>query len=146
MDYISHARLAISSLTVYRGILKNPAVKKYADLLEAVHGADVRNFVDAYCGFYYVILSSGKSSVTEYIDEIIENDDNAFTAAASRGGRDAVPIHLYKAAEHDMSALKSAVFAASSIKEAAEKNFCEESCADIIRGLPEWETSPIKKS
>lgn len=140
MDKILKSRLALSSLTVFRGLLDDTVVSSYSELLEAVHGIDIRSFVDAYCKFYYNLLSKDTVSVSDYLTKAVLYDRSIFKRQAD-GGKAALPDPILKAAEHDLDAIKTSLLPASAIKEAAQQHFDDTEYTDLISNLPEWEVS-----
>lgn len=139
MDKILKSRLALSSLTVFRGLLEDTVVNSYSELLEAVHGIDIRSFVDSYCRFYYNLLSKDTVSASDYLSKAVLYDRSIFKRRAAYGK--AVPDSVVKAAEHDLAALKTSLLPASAIKEAAQQFFDDAEYSDLISNLPEWEVS-----
>lgn len=138
MKKITAARLALSSLTVYRGLLKDATVLKYSRLLEAAQGVDLRGFLDAYGDFFYHISQQAETSLPDYLAERVCYDDNLFARRAAAEG--AITPELKTAAENDLRMLAQSLLSASEIKTEAADNFGEES-ETFIPYLPEWKSN-----
>ena len=115
MNKITRARLALSSLTIYRGILNDETVAKYINLLESVQGVDLRRLVDAYGEFFYSLVSNGTLSLPEYLTKKVMYDDNIFVRQAA-GLKQTVAPELLCAAENDLCLLRQSLLTASEIK------------------------------
>lgn len=140
MEVITKSRLALSSLTVYRGILSDKTVSEYMDLLETAHGVDIRSFFDAYGAFFNSLMAKGAASLPEYLGNMILYDDNIFSRQAAASGRESVAPELFRAAENDLALLKKALLTAAEIKHAASENFeCDDGEIEkLLENLPEW--------
>ncbi len=156
MDRICTARLALSALTVYRGLWRDGVFAAYARLLEAVRGASARAFFDAYGEFYAALGAlpdafapeasggeDGAPSFPEHVEALLRGDDNPFSRAAAANRAAGA---LSGAAENDFALLSRALLPAETIKAAACEAFCEQDAElrGLLLGLPEWEHVPLR--
>lgn len=137
---IETARLALSSLTVYRGLLGDEVIDKYMRLLEAVKGVELRGFLNAYSDFYYSLLKREKLSLLQYYEKLLKASDNIFSRHAKSGE---VEPELLSAAENDLRLLEASIISADEIKGEALKNF-DGFGSDFIKALPEWRSEEVK--
>lgn len=137
---IETARLALSSLTVYRGLLGDEVINKYMRLLEAVKGVELRGFLNAYSDFYYSLLKKEKLSLLQYFEKLLQGSDNIFSRHAKSGN---VEPELLSAAENDLNLIETSILSADEIKSEALKNF-DGFGSDFIKSLPEWRSEEIK--
>lgn len=154
VDRICTARLALSALTIYRGLWRDGVFAAYARLLEAARGAemraaDARVFLDAYGSFYAALGASpdawrdsgGAPSFPEHVEALLRGDDNPFSRAAAANRAAGA---LLGAAENDFALLSRALLPAEEIKAAACEAFGEEDAElrGLLLDLPEWEHVP----
>lgn len=137
MDKITRARLCLSALSVYRGVLKDGTAAAYARLLEAVHGAELRGFLEAYGSFFAALSAKGETSIADRFCTLARYDDNVFSRSAAFGGRVTVAPEIFDAAENDFSLFCRAVVSAAEVKSVAAENFGHDG-AGLIEALPEW--------
>lgn len=140
MKITEAARLALSSLTVFRGLLGDDTINKYLHLLESARGVELRGFLNAYGEFYCSLLQKGKLSLPQYIDELLIIDNNIFSSHARSGN---VEPELISAAENDLRLVISSILTANDIKKEALKNF-DGFGNEFIKNLPEWRSEEIK--
>lgn len=137
---IEAARLALSSLTIYRGLLSDEIVNKYLRLLESVRGVELRGFLNAYGDFYYSLLQKEKLSLPQYIEKLLKSSDNIFSKHERSGN---IELELFSAAENDLRLIETSILTSNEIKKEALENF-DGFGSDFIKALPEWRNEEIK--
>lgn len=144
MDKLTKARLALSSLTVYRNILNDKNASGFQNLLEAANGVDLRGFCEAY-GVFLAQLSVcfGQIDFSVCIEELIKYDDNAFSRQAAGKPLSDIDELLLCAARHDLAAIGEVMgLSAADIKEQAVINFADDAVGEeLIKSLPEFKTA-----
>ena len=83
MNNVNRTKLLLSSLSVFRGIMKRSVVKAYYKLLLSLD-SEPDEFLNAYGDFYSLISERGFSSRLAYaMTEAALFDENCFTRAAA---------------------------------------------------------------
>lgn len=136
-------KLAISSLSVYRNLLKDPVVNKFVELIDCLcsgkDGLDnVAAFFNLYNDFFFSLASSSTSFSNYIIDKIIY-DDNPFAQQCSTGEA----CHLTAAAKKDLETLQLlANISPQEIKAQAQELYYDVEIAQkLLAELPEWDQS-----
>lgn len=140
MNSVQKARLALSSLGIYRPLLENPTVSAFARVLEAAHGAEVQGFLDAYGAFISLIAPvravKGVLDFSNVLHTLVQQNDSLFA-------RQAAGKHVEKAvrdaAAHDLEALSNVLnLSPREIKQAACASFDDADSIELIKTLPDF--------
>lgn len=108
MNNVIKARLMLSSLSVFRGILDRSVPKAFFELLSALETAP-EEFLSAYGKFYSLISERGCSDRLAYsFTEAALFDENCFTRAAAAGKYSELPDEVLKAVKRDCEAILAA--------------------------------------
>ncbi len=138
MNNVNRVKLLLSSLSVFRGIMKRSVPKAYYDLLLSLDKEpDV--FLNAYGEFYSLISERNCSDRLAYsMTEAALFDENCFTRAAAAGKYNLLPDNVLKAVKRDCEA----ILAASSITsdEVIESYKYYNNIKDIAELLPKWQS------
>ena len=78
MDKLQSLNLRIHTLTVFRSLLTDPVIKALCDYLFTLEKADVVEKVSAYSDFVSLVYKSANGNLTEYIRDIVNNDENTY--------------------------------------------------------------------
>ncbi|MDD3315048.1 MAG: ATP-binding protein [Syntrophaceticus sp.] len=137
-------KLAISSLSIYRNLLKDPVINKFVELIDCLcSGKDAIDnaaaFLNLYNDFFFALASSS-TSFSDYIIDKIIYDDNPFAQRCSTGEKCG---HLTDAAKKDLETLQLiANISSKEIKAQAQEHYYD---VEIAQGplseLPEWDQS-----
>jgi len=136
---LSTVSLQLNSLTVYRTILQNETVSRFARALDAAQSGAVSVFCESYGSFLKQLSEeTGSFDFAALVEQLVCYDDNAFSRAAAREEKPAGYQVLLASASFDLEALR-AVFAvkAADLKKAAlasENN----PDANLVSRLPEY--------
>jgi predicted AAA+ superfamily ATPase len=139
-------KLTISSLSIYRNLLKDPVIMKFIELVNCLctkmDATDkAATFINLYNDFFFSLASSSTSFSNYIIDKIIY-DDNPFSHRCSTGEECG---NLADAAKNDLKNLQlMADISPKEIKEKAQEYYYVEIDQDLLSELPEWE--PRSKS
>lgn len=137
MNNVNRTKLLLSSLSVFRGIMKRSVVKAYYKLLLSL-GSEPDEFLNAYGDFYSLISERGFSSRLAYaMTEAALFDENCFTRAAAAGKYDTLPDNVLKAVKRDCEAILAASSLTSEEVLKAYKYYDE--IKEIADSLPRWE-------
>ncbi|MCG9968048.1 ATP-binding protein [Pelotomaculum terephthalicicum JT] len=140
-------KTALDSLTVYRGILKNPLIKKLYILLEKLCavGEDFDALLIEYNNFFYHLSQADEyRNFKHYVITCVLYDENAFTRIAEKHSFADIDIPLLRTVENDLEnlhkvamlssrELKNIILSGYAAKYNSEKNTAEK--------LPEWDSS-----
>ncbi len=142
MNTVQKARLALSSLGLYRPLLEKPVVAAFARVLETAHGGELRGFLDAYGAFISLLAparaTTGVLDFSGVLRTLVEQNDSLFARQAA-GGQ--VEQAVRAAAARDLAALSMALdLSPREIKAAASASFDDDDSVAFIDSLPDFIT------
>ena len=106
-DFMS-INLQINALTVYRAVLRDETIARFARVLNAAQSGSASDFCEHYGAFLQQLSNqTGSFDLARHIERLIRYDDNAFTRSAAQGGRSEGYLALRKAARFDLDALRA---------------------------------------
>jgi predicted AAA+ superfamily ATPase len=144
MNNVNRTKLLLSSLSVFRGIMKRSVVKAYYKLLLSLD-SEPDEFLNAYGDFYSLISERGFSNRLAYaMTEAALFDENCFTRAAAAGKYDTLPDNVLKAVKRDCEAILAASSLTSEEVLKAYKHYGE--IWEIADSLPRWEAGECAPS
>ena len=144
MNNVNRTKILLSSLSVFRGIMKRSVVKAYYKLLLSLD-SEPDEFLNAYGDFYSLISERGFSNRLAYaMTEAALFDENCFTRAAVAGKYDTLPDNVLKAVKRDCEAILAASSLASEEVLKAYKYYDE--IKEIADSLPRWEAGDCAPS
>lgn len=144
MNNVNRTKLLLSSLSVFRGIMKRSVVKAYYKLLLSLD-SEPDEFLNAYGDFYSLISERGFSNRLAYaMTEAALFDENCFTRAAAAGKYDTLPDNVLKAVKRDCEAILAASSLTSEEVLKAYKYYDE--IKEIADSLPRWEAGECAPS
>ncbi len=144
MNNVNKIKFMLSSLSVFKGIMKRSVVKAYYDLLLSLESEPDR-FLNVYGNFYSVISERGFSNRLAYaLTEAAMFDENCFTRAAAAGKYNTLPNDVLAAVKRDCEAILAASkLTPDDIIGAYKYN---DEIKDIIPSLPRWQSGECAKS
>lgn len=144
MNNVNRTKWLLSSLSVFRGIMKRSVVKAYYKLLLSLD-SDIDEFLNAYGDFFSLISERGFSGRFAYaMTEAALFDENCFTRAAAAGKYDTLPENVLKAVKRDCEAILAASSLTSDEVLKAYKYYDE--IKEIADFLPCWEAGECAPS
>ena len=144
MNNVNKTKLLLSSLSVFRGIMKRSVVKAYYQLLLSLD-SEPDEFLNAYGDFYSLISERNCSSKLAYsMTEAALFDENCFTRAAAAGKYDLLPENVLKAVKRDCEAILAA--ASLTPEEVLSSYKYYDEIKEIADTLPRWETGECAES
>lgn len=144
MNNVNRTRLMISSLSVFRGIMKRSVPKAYYRLLMSLD-KEPDEFLNAYGDFYSLISERNCSDRLAYsMTEAALFDENCFTRAAAAGKYNLLPQNVLKAVKRDCEAILAAASLTSSEILASYKYYDE--ISEIADSLPTWQSGECAPS
>ena len=144
MNNVNRTKLLLSSLSVFRGIMKRSVVKAYYKLLLSLD-SEPDEFLNAYGDFYSLISERGFSNrLACAMTEAALFDENCFTRAAAAGKYDTLPDNVLKAVKRDCEAILAVSSLASEEVLKAYKYYDE--IKEIADSLPRWEAGDCAPS
>jgi len=105
---IQKTRIAMESLGIYRGLLKDDVISKLHILFEylAKNPHDIIGTLSIYNEFYYTLMKKGEGcSLKDYIIEEIIFHDNIFATLVQKGGLEHISCNIAQAATQDLKNL-----------------------------------------
>lgn len=144
MNNVAKTRLMMSSLSVFRGIMKRSVPKAYYNLLLSLD-KQPDEFLKAYGEFYSLVSERGCSDHLAYsMTEAALFDENCFTRAAAGGTDNKLPVEVLRAVKRDCEAILSA--ANLTADEVLDAYAFKDEIADIIDTLPRWQSGECAES
>lgn len=144
MNNVAKTRLMMSSLSVFRGIMKRSVPKAYYNLLLSLD-KQPDEFLKAYGEFYSLVSERGCSDRLAYsMTEAALFDENCFTRAAAGGTDNKLPVEVLRAVKRDCEAILSA--ANLTADEVLDAYAFKDEIADIIDTLPRWQSGECAES
>lgn len=144
MNNVTRAKLNLSSLSIFRGILTRSVPKAFYRLLCAL-GEEPGEFLTRYGEFYSLISERGCSDKLAYaLTEAALFDENCFTLAAAGGVHSELPDEVLRAVKRDCEAILSASRLSSGEVLRAYSRYDE--IAEVANDLPEWRCGECAES
>lgn len=144
MNNVTKTRLMLSSLSVFRGIMKRSVPKSYYNLLLSLD-KQPDEFLRAYGEFYSLVSERGCSDRLAYsMTEAALFDENCFTLAAAGGTDNQLPDEVLRAVKRDCEAILAA--ANLSADEVLDAYAYKDEIADVISSLPRWQAGECAES
>ena len=110
MSDLKSVSLQLNALTVYRVVLQDETIARFARVLNAAQGGSASAFCESYGAFLQQLSDqTGSFDLAGHIEQRIRYDDNAFTRASAQGGRSEGYLALRKAAMFDLDAIRGVV-------------------------------------
>lgn len=103
---LSNLSLGLHSLCVFRDLLFDPVVSKLLKLLDCIDGEKIKTKVDAYSDFVSELYKSKHSSLGDYIQNAVNNNENPYVKALGR--KDAVSESLKNSVVAELNTLQAA--------------------------------------
>ena len=139
MNDLNTVSLQLNSLTVYRSVLEDETVSRFARVLKCAQSGDTASFCEQY-GAFLQSLSFATASLdfSAHLQQLLLFDENAFSRAAAGKSKRESYCALKNNAEFDLEAIVSvANIAAVQLKNALlESNNGEQK--ELITRLPEY--------
>lgn len=144
MNNVTKTRLMLSSLSVFRGIMKRSVPKSYYNLLLSLD-KQPDEFLRAYGEFYSLVSERGCSDRLAYsMTEAALFDENCFTLAAAGGTDNQLPDEVLRAVKRDCEAILAA--ANLSADEVLDAYTYKDEIDDVISSLPRWQAGECAES
>lgn len=144
MNKVKKARLQLSSLSVFRGILNRTVPRAFYNLLCSLNKKP-EEFLNVYGEFFSLISERGCADRLSYaITETALFDENCFTRAAAAGKSHRLPDEVLKAVKRDCLSIINA--SSLSADEVLNSYAFSADIAGIIEGLPKWEVGECAES
>ncbi len=144
MNEVNTAKLNLSSLSIFRGILLRSVPKAFYNLLCALDKPP-EDFLRLYGEFFALISERGCADRLAYsFTEAALYDENCFTRSAAGGTHNELPDEVLKAVRRDCEAILAAANLSS---EQVLKAYCRyEEIAEIAKTLPVWHSGECAES
>ncbi len=144
MNNVNKTKFLLSSLSVFRGIMKRSVPKAFYNLLLSLE-KEPDEFLNAYGDFYSLISERNCSDRLAYsMTEAALFDENCFTKAAAAGKYDTLPQNVLKAVKRDCEAILSAASLTSD--EVLESYRLYDEIKEIADTLPRWQSGDCAPS
>ena len=139
MNDLAAVSLQLNSLTVYRALLQDETVSRFARALAAAQGGVAESFLETYGSFFQSLCASVRPlDFAAHLERLMRYDDNAFSRAAAQGQEDDAYLALRGAAMFDLEAIRAAAgITASALKKSIFARGNDDFAA-LINRLPEY--------
>ena len=139
MNDLTTINLQLNSLTVYRSLMQNETVSRFARVLKSAQSGVADSFCECYGAFLQSLTQeTGSLDFAAHLERLMRYDDNAFARAAATGEKSLAYQALRKTAEFDLEALCAvANMTASELKKAVVSRGNDE-YAEWISHIPEY--------
>ena len=139
MNDLNTISLQLNSLTVYRTLLQNETVARFARVLNSAQSG----VADSFCACYGAFLNSlmketGSLDFAAHLERLMRYDDNAFARAAALSEKNEHYQALRNAAAFDLEALSAVVNLSSTDLKKAVIALVDETEKAWISRLPEY--------
>ncbi len=144
MNEVNTAKLNLSSLSIFRGILSRSVPKAFYNLLCALDKSP-EDFLRLYGEFFALISERGCADRLAYsFTEAALYDENCFTRHAAGGTYGELPKEVLKAVRRDCESILSA---ANLTSEQVLKAYCRyDEIAEVAENLPVWHSGECAES
>lgn len=144
MNNAKNTLYMLSSLSVFRGIMKRSVPKAFYDLLCCLDKEPVE-FLNAYGNFYSLISERGFSNNLAYaFTEAALFDENCFTRSAAGGKYSQLPENILQAVKRDCQVvLKASQLTADDVINSYK---FKDEIIDLINDLPKWNCGKCAES
>ena len=139
MNDLNTVSLQLNSLTVYRSVLEDETVSRFARVLKCAQSGDTASFCEQYGAFLQSLsLANDSLDFSAHLEQLLLFDENAFSRAAAGGSTQDSHPALKKAAAFDLDAIVTATsVSAAQLKNALlESNKGEQQV--LLSRLPEY--------
>lgn len=144
MNNVLKAKLQLSSLSIFRGIMRRTVPNAFYRLLCSLEEKP-QVFLSVWGEFYSLIAERGCSGSLAYaLTEAALYDENCFTRAAAGGNHTALPENVLKAVKRDCEAILSA--ARLSADEVLSGYAYYDEIKEIADSLPRWKCGECAES
>ena len=75
----------LHTLTVFRGILKDPVISSLMKYLDSLDDSDYITSADAYCEFASALFSSHRDNLSKHVQSIVNDDENVYVRNICKG-------------------------------------------------------------
>lgn len=139
MNDLTTINLQLNSLTVYRSLLQDETVSRFARVLKSAQSGVADSFCICYGAFLQTLTEeTGSLDFAAHLERLLRYDDNAFARASATGEKSESYLALRKAATFDLEALCAvANMTASELKKAVVSRGNDE-YAEWISRIPEY--------
>ena len=132
--------LRLNALTVYRSMLQNETLSRFARAWTAAQGGETAAFCESYGSFLQELSQkTGSFDFASYLEELLRYDDNAFSRAAAKREENESYENLREAAAYDLET----IFALASVSASELKKTvlvaAKATGIDWISRLPEYQ-------
>lgn len=146
MNELQAERFALSSLTVYREVRRDPVIQLLIKLMSQQYPT-VFDAAEDYAQMYALLSeSSCKGDLTSYLYQKTLYDENSFTRQASWGEYSIMSPSLRHAATRDLTTLwRTSGINASRLKSCIAGQFNDPAISQLVEQLPDYDTLPPVK-
>lgn len=138
MNKIHDIMLGLSSLSVYRGVLKRSVIKSYIKLISSLNLAP-EQFLSSYGEFFNLLAKRNiADNLAKYITETVLFDDNVFSLACAGNKKDAISERVLSAVKNDLNIIYG--FSQITSEDIFNEYKYKDDIAGIISSLPRWDT------
>lgn len=139
MNDLNTVSLQLNSLTVYRSVLQDETVSRFARVLKSAQSGEAASFCEHYGAFLQSLSFSNDSlDFSAHLEQLLRYDENAFSRTAACGIMQ-TDSALTKAALFDLEAIASV----ASVSASQLKGMLHEKNEGFISRLPEYENNSL---
>ena len=139
MNELFQVSLQLNSLTVYRALLEDETVSRFARVLTAAQSGVASAFLESYGAFLHSLSQAEDSlNFSSHLEKLLRYDDNAFSRAAARGTLSDAYKNQRKAALYDLESICSVSAVTFEMLKQAFVDHSEAQQAVMVKHLPEY--------
>jgi len=139
LNNLSTINLRLNALTVYRTLLQDETIARFARVLNAAQSGSIVLFMENYGAFLQRLSQeTGSFDFAAHIERLIRFDNNAFTRAAARGESSASYQALRKAALNDLETVRAVAGIKPEVLKTAVLSGDDNPDASLVSCLPEY--------
>jgi len=139
LNNLSTISLRLNALTVYRTLLQDETIARFARVLNAAQSGSIALFMENYGAFLQQLSQeTGSFDFAAHIERLIRFDNNAFTRAAARGESSASYQVLRKAALNDLEAVRAVAGIKPEVLKTAVLSGDDNAISSLVSCLPEY--------
>ena len=130
-------RIALKGISAYRSLCKEPLMMQVSALLDAVVSGRGEDAVEHYTQTFYLLRQAGCAGLSRWLEEKLNDSDEAYPLLVERGDRDAV---LEAAARRDVEVFQQLAGLDCEVLIGAMQQVLSEEYRAMLGGLPRWES------
>lgn len=127
--------ISLKGISVYRGICKEPLMKRVSALLDALAAGRGEDAVEHYTEVFYLLRQAGSTGLGGWLEERLKDSEESYPQLVEKGGSDPV---LEGAARRDVETLVQLAALNCGDLIGEMQNLLSDEYQPMLTGLPRW--------